>query len=438
MQNSGINSNCFRRLQELRQLGLCYLSFPGGNHTRFEHSIGTYYLANIISKCIFNSPAISNMREQERLSYLLQLSALCHDIGHGPFSHMTENVLLGLGAKISHEKIGAAIISNKLNSEFKAFHDWDIHPKTIGSIITKSVEDDQLSICAVGLISSDLDLDRLEYLHRDLHYSGVDNSKFLPTFDLPKIWEIKRFGESLYFELTEKGISYSEKILFLRRNNYQRIVFESNHMSATAMFEKAMYYAAKSNSWIGNKIQEVVQIDMNWKDEDSVNENFPKIWELYGLVDYQAINLLENAGPNSKYLIQRIRRGQLYEPVRLFKWQELHYLVKQKILQLKTQKKAYDVRRRIEKYIADIAGIDDLHIVVDIPQLKLSKPLLLGTIGGQTLEDLSALGSFFSSDLIRQYKLEIFIDSQTDHTSKKKIFSTIEDLFKDGNLNTAI
>lgn len=430
-----INSKWFRRLQELRQLGLCYLSFPGGNHSRFEHSIGTYYLSTIIGEGILESTAIAKSEHKERLSYLLSISALCHDIGHGPFSHMTENVLIGLGAKISHEEIGAAIITHMLNEELKEFNNWGITPELIGGIISKDDRDDPYALCVMGLISSDVDIDRIEYLHRDLHYSGVDSVKYSPELDLAQNWILKRYGERLFFELTGSGVTYSEKILFLRRNNYQRIVYESRHMSATSMFEKAMDYVFKSSSWLGEKLNEIINIEFDWKEEAAVRSNFDNLWELYGITDFQAINLINDSCSEAKYLIQRIRRGRLYETVRKYGWSDLHYLSKQAILRIKNNKSAFTFRRKVEKYLADNNDVEQFHITVNIAMCSIPKPLTVGVEGGNILAERSALGYFFANDQIQQYKIEVFVDNEIDSISKDKILKLSDSIFTEGNID---
>ena len=430
-----INSFWFRRLQELRQLGLCYLSFPGGNHSRFEHSIGTFYLSTIISQNILSSNIISDQRQKERLCFLLGISTLCHDIGHGPFSHMTENVLVGLGANLSHEEIGAGIITHMLTEELRDFQDWDISPEIIGGIITKEENDDPFAICAIELVSSDVDLDRIEYLHRDLHYSGVDSIKFSPETDLLQNWNLNRYGEQIYFELTNKGIDFAEKILFLRRNNYQRIVYDSRHMAATSMFEKSMDYAFNSQSWLGEKIRDLINSRLNWRDENSFRSNFDSIWELYGLVDFQAINLIRDSCREARYLTDRIRRGRLYDTLHNYSWSELHYLTKQKLLKITDKNKAYVFRRDVEKFLADNTGIEPFHITANIPLCSVPKPLLSGVGGGNILEERSALGHFFINDHLQQYKIEVFLDKDVDSTTKDRILDLCNKIFKDGNLN---
>lgn len=430
-----VNSVYFRRLQHLRQLGLCYLSFPGGNHTRFEHSLGAFHLASLLEEIVDESSAVSK-EEGRRLVALLRLGALCHDLGHGPFSHMTENVLSGLGSRISHEEVGAAIVAHHLERELEPFSSIGISPLLIGQLITKSAEDPFLE-CATELVSSDLDLDRLDYLHRDSHYSGQYMSWFSPRMNLAGVWELRRHGDALRFELTDEGIHYAEKMLFLRRNNYQNVVFESRHMCVTGMFEKAVQAIADTDLEFGHRVRAVAGQLMNWADKDSVREAFPEIWKLYGLVDYQAFDLLSRSKlPTLRQLVHRIRLGDCYPSVKRVSWHELHYLSKQLILNLKTEAQAFSLRRTIEKELArSCRGVQPISILCHLPRFSVPRPLSLGTIRGDLLEYESALGRFLIEDVKHHYRVELFLD-QSISNRQPEVVERFRDMMVDGNVTS--
>lgn len=432
-----INSSWFRRLQHLRQLGLCYLSFPGGNHTRFEHSLGSFHLASLVGRMVEGSSALSTKEEAKRLVSLLRLGALCHDIGHGPFSHMTENVLTGLGSHVSHEDVGAAIVTHHLRDALRPFETNGIFPMTIGQLITKSVSDDPLARCAMDLVSSDLDLDRLDYLHRDSHYSGQEVALFNPWSDLADIWSLTRYGNMIFFELTARGVSYAEKILFMRRNNYQRIVFDSDHMCVTAMYEKAVHIASQTDSEFGNRCNALMQVKMDWSDEGSVKSCFPAIWALYGLADYEALNLLERAydSPSFQQLVRKIRTGHFYRSLHRFHWVDLHYLSKQLIFQLKDESAAFPFRRKLEVILAQECGVTDVALIAaHVPRFVIPGPLRLGTVEGTLLEDKSPLGRFLSEDVKYQYTIEVFVDDAVKTASRDKLVDVVNRIFLRGEV----
>ncbi|MFA5108029.1 MAG: HD domain-containing protein [Candidatus Micrarchaeia archaeon] len=141
----------FQRLRGIKQLGVTYLVYPGAHHTRFEHSIGTAHLAGLMGKQI-------GLEADELV--MLRIAALLHDIGHCAFSHDSENVLLSIIG--SHEKLGIGRIRSS----------------PIKDIICENYTAKKISDIAFGesfgqLITSDIGADRLDYLLRDAHYTGV-------------------------------------------------------------------------------------------------------------------------------------------------------------------------------------------------------------------------------------------------------------------------
>jgi HD superfamily phosphohydrolase len=432
-----VNSSYFRRLQHLRQLGVCYLSFPGGNHTRFEHSLGAYYLASLVARTVSDDARLS-ASERATLSALLQLGALCHDIGHGPFSHMTENALNGLGYNVTHEEVGAAILAHKLTRELEPFASQGVSPDMLAQLLTHE-GGNALVKCAAEMVSSDLDLDRLDYLHRDSHYSGQPAASFNARATIPYVWQLRHDIHVTRFELTPTGVSYAERILFLRRDNYQRIVYESRHMCMTAMFEKAVYAAAQTDCDFGRACRALDGVDMSWSDRESVERCFPIIWRVFGLVDYEALNQLEDSDALSvRHLVRRIRRGDGYASYVRLPWARLHYLTKQRILGLKRASQAFALRRALEAALAaPYRDVDPILIACHIPRFVAPGLLRVGTVTGQLLDDVSALGRFLSDDLTYQYCVELFIDQQVSDTSRDAICRAFIAIMEGGEIDRA-
>tara|TARA_B110000014_G_scaffold250947_1_gene227732 strand:+ start:1484 stop:2722 length:1239 start_codon:yes stop_codon:yes gene_type:complete len=160
-----IDTSVFQRLRRIKQLSGAHLTYPGAQHTRFEHSLGVMHIASMAgialqSKGITTKDDISNLR----------LAALLHDIGHGPFSHLFEEVLQRKN-KRSHEQIGKQII---LKTE-------------IGDILSKNGFDKKLiHNLAVGegklqfmneIVSGALSADMMDYLLRDGYFTGAEHAK---------------------------------------------------------------------------------------------------------------------------------------------------------------------------------------------------------------------------------------------------------------------
>ena len=159
-----IDTPVFQRLRRIKQLSGAHLTYPGAQHTRFEHSLGVLHIASMAASSL-NSKGLMSTDNIENI----RLAALLHDIGHGPFSHLFEEVLQR--KKQSHEEIGKQII---LKSE-------------IGDIISKSGYDKKLiHNLAVGqskmqylneIVSGALSADMMDYLLRDGYFTGAEHAK---------------------------------------------------------------------------------------------------------------------------------------------------------------------------------------------------------------------------------------------------------------------
>jgi uncharacterized protein len=154
-----INTPLFQRLRRIRQLSGVQMVFHGAEHSRFSHSLGVYEIANRFLTVPDVKKALS---ERERLIFLV--SALLHDIGHGAYSHAFEDVF-----GVEHEKIGAGLIIS--NQEIRTILDQvDLDfANDVASVILKEKKFTLIE----NLISSQLDVDRLDYLERDAYFTGA-------------------------------------------------------------------------------------------------------------------------------------------------------------------------------------------------------------------------------------------------------------------------
>jgi len=141
-----------QRLRWIKQLGLASLVYPGANHTRFEHSLGAYHLANLLANQL-------GLNDDETM--LIGAAALLHDVGHGPLSHATESALSPYLRK-EHESIMDILKKGELREVLERYG--------------LKASDIQAAINGVGLgqiVSGEIDVDRMDYLIRDAHYTGV-------------------------------------------------------------------------------------------------------------------------------------------------------------------------------------------------------------------------------------------------------------------------
>ncbi|HIH69818.1 HD domain-containing protein [Methermicoccus shengliensis] len=144
-----------QRLRRVAQLGFCSLVYPGANHTRFEHSLGTYHLASVLCSLMGASIPQDELRT-------FRLAALLHDVGHPPMSHTTERVLCTFDGLI-HTNIEHIMRATELE---EMLGEVGLSLGEVGRLARGNTE--------LGrLLSSEIDVDRMDYLVRDAHYTGV-------------------------------------------------------------------------------------------------------------------------------------------------------------------------------------------------------------------------------------------------------------------------
>ena len=190
----------FQRLNRINQLGLASVVYPGARHTRFQHSLGAFHLM---------SEAIQNLQQKGQFIFdseaeAVQAAILMHDIGHGPFSHVLENTLI---SGISHEDISLMMmeeINRSMNGQL--------------NLAISIFKGDYPKNFLHQLISSQLDMDRLDYLRRDSFYTGVTEGN-IGSARIIKMLNV--VDDSLVVE--QKGIYSLENYLTTRRLMYWQV-----------------------------------------------------------------------------------------------------------------------------------------------------------------------------------------------------------------------
>jgi len=188
-----VDSNPFQRLRHIHQLALTYLIYPGATHKRFEHSLGVMELASRVFDVITHPDAITDqiresikeIGEYDKLRYwrqVLRIAALCHDLGHLPFSHAAEKYLLP--QDWNHEKLTIEFIrSNELKKIWDSFtpplREEDIIKIAVGPKIAKQYAfSNWESILSEIIVGDSFGVDRMDYLLRDSYHTGVTYGKF--------------------------------------------------------------------------------------------------------------------------------------------------------------------------------------------------------------------------------------------------------------------
>lgn len=198
-----------QRLRRIRQLGLSYLVFPGAEHSRFSHALGALGLMiKVLNHLREKDTTITNKEYESTLAAIL-----LHDIGHGPFSHTLEHNLIG---DFHHEMMTTALM-HKLNKEFKG------KLSTAISIFSGTYQKDFLH----QLVSSQLDIDRLDYLKRDSIYTGVSEG----SIGIDRIIKTMRVHQG-HIVIDQKGIYAIENYITARRLMYMQVYLHKTALSA--------------------------------------------------------------------------------------------------------------------------------------------------------------------------------------------------------------
>ena len=251
-----IDSPAFQRLRMIKQLGFSEFSFPGATHSRYIHSLGVSYLSGIAFDFIFKDYKFSTPQKRENYRQILRLGALLHDIGHGPLSHTSEEVMPQLS------ELAIDVYKNKLentqgnlisNGDRKANHEdytikfiTDSHltkilsdsfaefdPYHIACLIDKGLADKDDFFKDQGLnfrmilsqiVSSEVDVDRMDYLLRDAYFCGTSYGKVELNWLLGNFkYHIK--DDNVHLALDRRAIYTFDDFLLSRHHMYLMVYF---------------------------------------------------------------------------------------------------------------------------------------------------------------------------------------------------------------------
>ena len=205
----------FQRLSRIKQLGLTYLVYPGAHHTRFHHAVGAAFLMKQ-ALSTFKELGVNIQREEERGALI---AILLHDIGHGPYSHALEHSFL---SGVSHENV-SEIFMRKLDEQYNGEL----------SLAIQIFRNQYHKKFLHQLVSSQLDMDRLDYLKRDSFFTGVSegvvsNQRIIKMFDI--------VDDDILIK--EKGIYSIEKFIVARRLMYWQVYLHKTVLSAEFLLAK--------------------------------------------------------------------------------------------------------------------------------------------------------------------------------------------------------
>lgn len=348
----------FERLRHIKQLGLASLVFPGANHTRMSHSLGTSHIARGIARAI-------GLDEYEQR--LLGAAGLLHDLGHGPFSHVTEFVL-HLATGMDHMDITKKIILGDLDPVVEGEREqlpvmeripdildrFEIDPKEVAALIDEKepapdMGQDTLPVeNGQGFFKTDksylkqiihgtVDADQIDYLLRDSYYTGVAYG----IIDLDRIMKtvVRHHNEIL---IEKSGISAIEGLLVARTLMYTSVYFHKTTRIAEQMLARAVELAAD------------------------------KLTDLPFMTDFDLMRRLYEIGGIQRNIITRIKYRQIYKPAFMLYSNDMTDEIRERLLELSE----HSNKREAEQFMCQRLGLDDGSVIIDVPnkELLLSEP----------------------------------------------------------------
>lgn len=358
-----LNTLEIARLRGIKQLGLAFLVFPGANHTRLEHSLGTSYIAKEICK---------SLRMDEVDTTIISVSAMLHDLGHGPFSHVVEHVVYETTG-MDHMDITIKIIKGEYDPITKDTRELLSHvprvcdvlekhgldPKMVADLVVERgaeiirvdeklpVQEGQAYFISdrnymKQIIHGTVDADQIDFLLRDAYYTGVAHG----IIDLPRILKTIVLHHN-DIVIDKSGVPAIEGLLVARTLMYTSVYYHKTTRIAEQMLARAI---------------------------ESVKD---RLHGLERMNDAELITALYKGGGFGKEMIVRIMYRQLYKKAFMMFADEVNDDNREVLMELSE----YGPRLEMERELAEKLHIPEGRIIIDVPSRSviLSEPRLKKT-----------------------------------------------------------
>jgi HD superfamily phosphohydrolase len=379
-----------QRLHSIKQLGFAHLVFPGAHHTRFEHSLGSCAIASQVAD-------ILELSKDEK--ELIACAALLHDIGHGPFSHTLESILLER-YRVDHIDLTEKLILGEVVIFDEQEHAF-IHAPTTHQILKRYGADEKEIVRIIRgkpskksylnqLLNSTIDVDQLDYLMRDAYYTGVSYG----LIDVQRLLQTLMIHQG-NLTVMRKGVSVVENILMARALMYSSVYFHKTVRIAELMLLKAL-------------------------EEIPAAEPF----EFFRMTDAEIMMRLAAMGRFQQEIVTRLKYRDLFKQAVTVPWQDLGQ-DRRMLLKLEPAAK----RREKEKEIESELGIPTGHVILDIPQPELlrAEPRINRTdiciMDGsktKTLDDFTPIAKAIRLRIAPDWAVMIITDEQYRKIVEKK------------------
>lgn len=237
----------YQRLRAIKQLGFSEFSFPGATHNRFLHSIGVSHLAGLAFDTIFKNYPFRDFKTKNSLRQCVKLAALLHDIGHGPLSHTTEEVMPQLSEldiklykdqnrntdrQANHEDYTIAFITaSEITKIIQAYGDFE--PLHVAALVDSKIKlsDDFFIVDSVDfrpilsqLVSSELDVDRMDYLLRDAYFCGTNYGNIELSWLIANL-TFTQIQDKLHLALNRRALYTFDDFLLSRHHMHLMVYF---------------------------------------------------------------------------------------------------------------------------------------------------------------------------------------------------------------------
>lgn len=298
-----------QRLRRVKQLGFSNLVYPGANHTRFEHSLGAMHLASVLTR------SLDSIEEDRKIE--VKAATLLHDVGHGPLSHVTENII-DKYTRRRHDDVKEILGKGEIKEVLSK------HGISPGNLV-KHIKGET----SVGqILSSEIDVDRMDYLVRDAHYTGVafgvvDYNRLINQMDFYEDRLVVNYG----------GLKAAESLLVSRFWMNTSVYYHHVTRISEAMCSKAVEYMIENKELDPLRLRRMDDIDL--------------------------IAAMRNATGYAGELSRLLDARKLYKRALYVGLADTG----------KSVLRHRDRIRRVEKEIADMAGVEDEYVLVDIPKM---------------------------------------------------------------------
>lgn len=414
-----INTKVFQRLRRIRQLAMAFLVYPGALHTRFDHSIGVMHVAGrICARLRELNPAKVCNKDVDRI----RLAALLHDVGHGPFSHLSETLLkesssiqtdMGPLREEIHEKITVNIIRD--DDEINA-----ILSCCECDFVVRMIEgEEKVRNWHHNVISSELDADKMDYLLRDSYFAGVKYGEY----DLEKLIESCLIANrpETPFALNSEGLYALEQFMLARYHMKQQVYWHEVSLISDAMILRGITLAIKAGNTKIAKLYKYPEKSEKDTDQDYEKKKKKFIQNYLNYHDEKVIDILRGCKQQkANEIFNRLYNRKLFKTIAEIRFKD----EEEKEIRTRLRQMVEDPsqKRQCEKRIAEYIGVNadaDYVIINKPPARKLNYDSQSETQDSQGVMIFDEKRD--ELDPLSEYEGELFLVRQTDAPSLETV-----------------